>query len=76
MKPEGTASFAVTRINGSAGTRSATCSTVDLASATPGLDYGDARHELLNWADGDTSTQYCQVAILPDGVPEGSRRSG
>ncbi|MBK6563050.1 IPT/TIG domain-containing protein [Candidatus Amarobacter glycogenicus] len=73
----GTASFAVTRINGSAGTRSATCSTVDLASATPGLDYtATPVTSSLNWADGDTSTQYCQVAILPDGVPEGLETFG
>jgi hypothetical protein len=72
----GTASFAVTRTGGSNGTINANCSTVSQASATAGLDYTTVTNQLLSWGDGNTTTQYCQVAILPDALVEGPETFG
>jgi len=73
----GTATFAVTRTGGSVGAISATCSTtVGPGPAIAGSDYTAVVAQVLNWANGITTTQYCSVAITSDLTPESSEQFG
>lgn len=73
----GVASFGVTRTGGSTGAITATCGTTNLASATPGADYtATPTVSFLSWSSGQTTTQFCQVAILPDAILEGPETFG
>lgn len=71
----GTASFAVTRTGGSNGAISAQCSTT-AGSATSSVDYTPVVNQLLSWGDGDTSTETCDVQILPDATVESPETFG
>ncbi len=66
----GTASIAVTRVNGSTGAVSVQCSTTG-GTATAGADYTAVTGQVLNWASGDTAPKFCTIPVLQDTLVEG-----
>jgi len=67
---DGTIGIPVTRTGSMAGAVSITCATVTSGgTAVDGLDYTNVAL-VLNWADQDDSTKYCNVPILLDSTSE------
>lgn len=67
----GTASIAVTRINGSTGAVTVDCSTIGGGTATAGSDYTAVTNQTLSWNPGETATKFCTISILQDTAVEG-----
>lgn len=73
----GIATFGVTRTGGSNGAITAFCSTtVGPGTATGNVDYNTVTTQQLDWANGDTSTKFCQVQINQDVSIEGPEQFG
>lgn len=73
----GLATFGVTRTGGSNGAITAFCSTTTgPGSATVNVDYIQVVNQPLTWADGVTTTRFCQVQIIQDGTIEASEQFG
>ncbi|PFG75322.1 Calx-beta domain-containing protein [Tepidiforma thermophila] len=68
----GTASIAVTRIDGSTGAASVQC-TISAGTATPGSDYTATTPQTLSWTSGDASPKPCVITILQDTVLDGPK---
>jgi len=66
---DGVIGIPVTRSNSSSGSVSVLCQTSD-DTAEAGSDYTAVNNQQLGWADGDNSTQYCNVTLLSDEIAE------
>lgn len=73
----GIASFGVTRTGGSSGAITTFCSTtLGPNTATANVDYNVVASQQLDWANGETTTKFCNVQINQDGTIENSEQFG
>ena len=59
----------VSRVNGSSGYVSISCSTAD-GTASAGSDYTAVSNQILAWSDGETNDKYCSIPIIEDRLEE------